>query len=674
MKRREFIRTGLGAVSLFALNFELPGLLPTAGRRDLVERFAAPCTRGDWLELWLELVEGYAAALTPGRAWGSIVPEGDRQRWLQAPEGRRGDPELVSRMLWSLSGWFARPGRAKRLKHGKGVVDLQRLMVDGVAHATDPEHEDYWDLGFAWGAKNGNQYSVEAPPMGLAALASVASFPDDLPKDFAANAAEWLRLPATGHRSNNWNLFHALAAVTRERLGFEIDEEILRENLASCLAMYRGEGAFSDGEGVKYDDYSYWVFATHFGLWWEYDRARHPDIAAKIPAIIRDVTAHQPYSLGRDGSHPEYGRSITYKFARLASLVQAHRLGFSKVSPGLIRRAVRLHVHHYLGNGAIDLANKRILQTLSGQGSLRIREVYNYPGSTYWTMQTFGELWRLADDDPFWTAEEEPLPVERSSFVHPMPTQGWKTVGTKETGSVILINHAVDMAKGWAEPSYRAKYSKQAYHSHLGFVVGTLAYVPCDQMAVLRIESRSHYPVIEDWDRELPEIGRRREAFGAALPGLTLDHLILPVGETLFRVTRIVTPKELPEDAVLHLGGYALGFSDERPKVTRGKDLISVAGDRGQSILCIMPVPESELTIEDEGYLGETDFHTRERFFLLPHQILRLQAGRTIHLCQASRGSRAPIDPEDWRAGFDFEIEEDVVRIRVGEKIHRIEF
>ena len=41
MKRREFIRTGLGAASLLALRFDFPGLLPTVRRRDLVEHLAS---------------------------------------------------------------------------------------------------------------------------------------------------------------------------------------------------------------------------------------------------------------------------------------------------------------------------------------------------------------------------------------------------------------------------------------------------------------------------------------------------------------------------------------------------------------------------------------------------------------------------------------------------------
>ncbi|MCG8555933.1 MAG: DUF2264 domain-containing protein, partial [Proteobacteria bacterium] len=572
MKRRHFLQ--LGTTVMAGLPFA--GLLKASARRSLAAVFAEPVGRGDWVALWAELVQGYDKVLSPGKAWGSILDVPDRRRWKELPKAKAktlpGDPELTGRMLWAIAGWFTRPGRPTALQARDGVVDLKPLLIDTVANATNPKHPEYWDLRYAGGKLNGNQFSVEAPPTGIAALVARERFRKELPADFASNVAEWLRLPATGHRDSNWNLFHALAAVTRAKLGGSIDTAMLKRNLTSCMDMYLGQGVFTDGTGRHFDDYTFWVFATHFGLWWEMDRQRHPELARRIPDMLRQVTRWQPYTFGADGSHPEYGRSITYKFTRLASLVQAHRLGFCDVPPGLIRRIIRLHVLYYMRNGALDLRRQRLLQTLSADGSPHMRDFYNYAGSTYWAMQTFSELWRLRDNDPLWTAAEQPLPVEQDDFVYKMPVQGWKFVGTRNPGSIVQINHGAD-----GPVQYLPKYQKQAYHSQLGYVAAHRGYAPCDHMATLRIRGRNHVPTLVDWDKELPEIGRKVEIYEAA-PGLEVTHLLLPLGETLLRFTRIEVPDKLPARSQLHLGGYALGFSRrERPKLTRSTKLLAAA-------------------------------------------------------------------------------------------------
>jgi len=148
--------------------------------------------------------------------------------------------ELVSRMMWSMSGWYSQPNRVTELVARDGKVDLKSLFLAPLTNAPDPKHPEYWDLKYGGGRLNGNQYSVETPSMGLGALAATAQFKKELPKDFKTNMAEWLRIPATGHRGSNWNLFHALAAVTCDELGGEIDEEKLRLNISSCLDMYEG--------------------------------------------------------------------------------------------------------------------------------------------------------------------------------------------------------------------------------------------------------------------------------------------------------------------------------------------------------------------------------------------------------------------------------------------------
>jgi len=374
------------------------------------------------------------------------------------------------------------------------------------------------------------------------------------------------------------------------------------------------------------------------------------------------VTKIQPYTFSADGGHPEFGRSITYKFTRLASLIQAYRLGFCDVPVGQIRRIVRLHLMHYLKNGAIDLKNQRLLQTLSRDGSKSIREGYNYPGSTYWSMMTFGELWRLKDDDPFWTTKEKFLPVEQSDFVHKMPVQGWKYIGTKRSGAVLQINYGTDGAA-----YYASKYKKQVYHAQLGYVVGTSQWAPCDQMATLVVGEKSSYPKLTDWDQSLPEFCRKNEVFGKGAEAVKVTHLLLPVSETLLRFTKIEVPEKIEPGSQIHLGGYALGYSaDENPELKKSSDLLVAQSPRFQTIFHRLGGESGSLVMDDTGYRGKTKMHTREQSFVLPYQKLDLVAGKTILLAQVTYGSSVAENPTVWVKRFKLQgLTEDQVSVKV---------
>jgi len=682
MNRRQFLH--LSTATLGTLPFARLYAEPLDVSPDFVKTFNEPVSRESWVALWSELLEGYSKSLSPGKAWGNILPESDRTHWLKAPKSFQGDIELVSRMQWALSGWFSQKNRPTSLKGRDGDIDAKALIIDSIAHATDPKHPEFWNLKYGGPNVKSNQYSVESPAMGLSALAANQSFPNDLPKEFNVNVAEWLRLTATNVGRSNWCLFYALAAVTREGLGGEIDEDILRKNIAATLDMYEGGGIFSDGKGrCHYDDYNYWVFSSHLGVWWELDRDRFPDLAKQIPEILRQVNHHHPFSFAADGGHPEYGRSVTYKFARLASLIQAYRLGFCDVPVGQIRKIVRLHLAHYLKNGAIDVKNQRLLQTLSQEGSPMIREYYNYPGSSYWAMMTFGELWRLADDDPFWTAPEELLPVEKSDFVHPVTVPGWKYIGVQKSGAVVLINYGSNNSK----PPYVSKYQKQAYHAQLGFVVGTKKWAPCDQMPVLLIDGKPHYPRPIDWDKNLPEFARKVEVFGKNIAGVTLTHLILPVGETILRFTRVQTNDTTPHNATLHLGGYALGYSkaESSPKVIRKNKRIVAQSPRFQTILAdlsgmdndrsIKPDTPDSLKMDQVGYLGKADYHSRDSLFVLPYTEHHLTPNHTSIIAHASYGSTQAVDSGEWIKEIQvLHLDDKSVRVKVKGKVYVGEF
>jgi len=73
-------------------------------------------------------------------------------------------------------------------------------------------------------------------------------------------------------------------------------------------------------------------------------------------------------------------------------------------------------------------------------------------------------LWALADDDPFWTDAEAPLPVEQGDFTRILPEPGWVLAGSKASGNVTRFS-----AKSSKIP---AKYGKFHYSTLAPFNTG----------------------------------------------------------------------------------------------------------------------------------------------------------------------------------------------------------
>jgi hypothetical protein len=89
-------------------------------------------------------------------------------------------------------------------------------------------------------------------------------------------------------------------------------------------------------------------------------------------------------------------------------------------------------------------------------------ESYSGPGSPYWAAKAFGFL-ALPGHDPFWTSQEELLPVERSDYLVASPATGFLVRGDHATGQVQVVNSkSLVSAK---------KYSNLTYSSHFGYEI-----------------------------------------------------------------------------------------------------------------------------------------------------------------------------------------------------------
>ncbi|MDQ3541382.1 MAG: DUF2264 domain-containing protein, partial [Chloroflexota bacterium] len=341
--------------------------------------------------LWARLVAGWADHLDPTGA--RTLFDGIPNR-----HDAGGSYEGVTRMLWGLGGWLSRPDRDPIVEWRGRQYDTVDLTRRALLAGTDPASPGYWGVPPDPGVSGrSDQRTVESGQVAFALWQSRSYIWDTLSDSERTRIIDWL--DACGQRPptwrNNWALFWALNHASRKALGAPHDQSIIDDVLAWLDDVYCGDGWYDDGpaRGVNhFDDYTLWVFSSHVLAWAQVDGASDTGRRDELLDRIRLLMAHVPHFFAADGRYPEYGRSLSYKFARLGAPIWAYHAGVWPDSPGMLRRMVGRHIRAYVDAGAVR-ADGTLRQELSSEGSQDIRETYVATGSTYWAMQAFGALW-----------------------------------------------------------------------------------------------------------------------------------------------------------------------------------------------------------------------------------------------------------------------------------------
>jgi len=487
-----------------------------------------PFTRDEALALWARLVAGWAHSLDA--SGGRTLLTG-----VSNASDAGGSYEGVTRMLWGLGGWLSQPGRPA-LVHWRGeAFDTTALLHRAVVAGCDPASPGYWGHGPVRG--HYDQRTVESGQVAFALWQSRERVWARLGEWERENVVVWLE--RFGHQPttwrNNWALFWVLNHAGRKALGVRHDGATIDSALDYLDDVYCGDGWYDDGpqRGVHhFDDYNWWVFGTHVLAWARCDGASQPTRRDRLLARTRASMAHFPFFFAADGAYAEYGRSLAYKFARLGAPLWAYQLGAWPHPVGLLRRLVGRQLRWYVDRGALR-ADGTLRQSLTAGGSVEIREPYIATGSPYWAMLAFGALWSLPDDDPFWTAEEEPLPVEVGDFTRVLPQPGWVVTGTRATGAVTRYN-----ARSQHDP---AKYGKFVYATAAPFNVGLVdGQAAPDGMLCLTVgDEYGHRDVTSAAAVGEPGWLRMRHTQTVAGAAHTIDTTIVVRGERHLRAHRV---------------------------------------------------------------------------------------------------------------------------------------
>lgn len=507
-----------------------------------------PFSRLEAESLWARLVAGWADHLDESGA--RLLIDG-----VTNIHDRGGSYEGVTRMLWGLGGWLSVPGRPPAVTWRGVEYDIRALTRRALLNGTDPESTGFW--GFPPTPGTYEQRTVESGQVAFAVWQSRAHIWDTLTPPERQQIVDWLA--ATGERPplwrNNWALFWALNHHVRASLGVEHDPTLVAEVLAYLDTVYCGDGWYDDGPAPgtnHFDDYNLWVFSSHVLAWAQIEPGLE-DRKRELLDRIRLQMHHLPWFFAADGGYTEYGRSLSYKFARLGAPLWAYHAGAWPHSTGLLKRLVGRHLRWYVDRGAVR-TDGSLRQELTSEGSAAVRETYISTGATYWAMQAFGGLWSLADDDPFWTVDEQPLPVEAGDFIRVMKEPGFVLVGTQRTGAVQRFSAKSN--------HYAAKYGKFHYATAAPFNVGLADGIPLPDGMLALTDGVSLGHRSEISASATGESGWLRFRYGQTIGIVrhTAETIIVPLGEAHLRIHRIELDSSSGTEFHAIEGAAALGY------------------------------------------------------------------------------------------------------------------
>ena len=274
-------------------------------------------------------------------------PDGSRVHYPGWPSnhGRSVDGlEGFSRMAPLLAAWLSSGRPPLAVAGQREPVDFAQLLRDGFNHGTDPARASYWG-----GMRDYDQRIIEAADLALALWLSRATVWDQLDQGAQRQIANWLRQVQRGRvHDNNWHLSVVLVVLVLEALGCGTSEAGER-HYTRFRSFHAGDGWFRDGPQGPFDYYNAW--AIHYTLHWigeiapTWDRVFLDEVArAFLPTLL--------HLIGPQGL-PIMGRSVCYRLAVAAPLIQGHMRHPAVVSAGQARRALEVTYRHFLAHGAV---------------------------------------------------------------------------------------------------------------------------------------------------------------------------------------------------------------------------------------------------------------------------------------------------------------------------------
>lgn len=498
-------------------------------------------------------------------------PEGTHVASCDAPNGQ--SYVAVARMLPPISEWLA-GGHSGVVSVDGQSIDLNDVMLRVFRCAFDPKHPDFWGVP---PKDKASQRTVESALVAMALVRMGDAFVEKLTSAERTNLQHWLAsCTSVPERLNNHAWFTSLNQTSRLVLSekwseFKGDEAWLLADLRALDGLFPrvDEGWYSDRPDMPvYDLYNFWTFANFPLFWSRMVGDRYPEWKETFTSRVRTFLQTAPNFFAADGSYPAFGRSLLYKFAIVSPMLLGYEQKLWPHSVGMLRRLVRKDFEYHWNIGSYDEKLGKLRETFSDIGTKEARERYIDTGHPYWAMLGCTFL-SFAKSDPFWTAPEEPLPIEKSDYT--LRFNGPKMIvqGTKSTGEV----RSLQAENAPLREYYRDKYIKfvtsSAFPPNL---IADSKHVPTDQVLVFRSKqtgndyTRSFGPGAVKGELLPDKPGVRSRWFAKlgddeAAPKAKVTTTVHLLGEFELRVHEIDAPAEAVGKFDLLEGSYALGLA-----------------------------------------------------------------------------------------------------------------
>lgn len=592
-------------------------------------------TYQDWHDIARKIMQNSYPHFSAGRAL------------VRFPSARPSSHGLMSDMVegfartFLLVGfWLANRTDGKMTFEDGREVDWPRIYREGIVHGTDPEYPEYWGEIY-----KKHQYMVEAASMAIGLYFSRHLIWNRLSEKEKSQIGDWfrhiLRLP---FEDKNWILFNVIINSFLKATGQEYYPDQIDFYLERYDSYYEAEGWYRDGYGPQYDYYNSWALHFYPHLWSEIEPDKsHPELVEVFQQRSRLFLEKFAHFFSSTASHPPFGRSIIYRCAVVAAPVMGIWKDFSPLSPGMTRRICSQSLKYFVQNNFFT-EDGSVALGWTGE-YVPMAELYSGPASPLWLNKAFSAL-LLPEDHPFWTAEEEPLPVEKDDYCVGHKVPGFLVQGHKETGHIQLINQGSDSyvngPTDWKNPASDFHYVKFSYSSHLFHNIGlTEDGLVCGNMISLYEEKRGfsnreriyplclsdrvaisyHYPFGERY-------GMKRDSRIETAIVMKQDHQI--------RIHWVLSPNR----PLIYEGGYSLAYDEQAPAIIQGEDWISVRTRIGQS--CIRGL----LGYDESGTSRSIGMNPQGRYGCLPFvKTRRPLLAQKIVICEVI-GRPVPFDVE----------------------------
>lgn len=436
-------------------------------------------TRAHWEHVLARVTYGFVRAAEKQGSYARALYPYDYRNLPDAVDAL----ESFARLASAWGAWLSDPQNPATLEFCGRVLNLQEILARALLEGTNANNaRTYWgDIG------DMDQRIVEAADIALALWLSRERVFNQLSERERAQIIRWLeQVDDKEVYYDNWILFPVLPMTVRKRLGYPVDVSAIDARLDLAAEFYRGDGWYADGAGEEFDLYNAWMFGWHYWLWAWIDGTRRPEYCERLLRRARSFLAGWVYFFGANGSYPAWGRSLVYRFAAVSCFAVGHLLQIAPHSPGMLRRIASGCLKYFYEHDCCDPHEHFLRQGFHGDFP-SAAEAYISPGSPSWACHAF-LAFAFRRDDPFWTATEEPLPVERGDFELALPAPGFMLSGRRETGQVFLLNAGSGHSPENPRHHYISKYGKLAYTTHFPFNVlpAGETYVPDAMVSLTR--------------------------------------------------------------------------------------------------------------------------------------------------------------------------------------------